>query len=418
MKKWIAGLVLGLSVSCAFAEVFAPPVAFNFQSVSIVAMLQATYKNLLNRDYVISPEVLLLDKRISLSVKAVPVADLPEFVDSILRAQGVVSVKRGSIYYVDIEKAVAVPSGGLLAASDNGGSVKDSTAGLPDPVMPQALAPESHKVFKPMNRPVDFMVTVLNTAFAGPVARAAGSQLVLAAVGDERMASVLELAEALDVAPHAVEVSASFVEVSRTGSNSRGLSLVASVLGARFGASVGSGARGGLSISGGSFELVLDALAADGRFKQVSNSRVVGDESERMSLTVGDETPTLQSTGRDNQGNGTTSIVYRTSGVILDVTPKVLGSGRVALTVDGQISAFQATVTGVTGSPTLVKRQVKTGVTVGDSEVLIIGGLDDTKTTENRTGFSFLPKSWAARDGSDLKSDLVLILSAKVLAQK
>lgn len=64
--------------------------------------------------------------------------------------------------------------------------------------------------------------------------------------------------------------------------------------------------------------------------------------------------------------------MYRPSGVIVDVLPKVLGNGKINLAIDGQISSFKPTVSGVTGSPTMIKRQVKTAVTVNDGEVLLI----------------------------------------------
>lgn len=69
---------------------------------------------------------------------------------------------------------------------------------------------------------------------------------------------------------------------------------------------------------------------------------------------------------------------------------------------------------GVSGSPTLIKRQVKTAVTVGDGDVLVIGGLTDTQTTNNTSGIAFLPASWSVNSGTKVQTDLVLVLSAKV----
>ncbi|MGO4469843.1 hypothetical protein AB4Z11_30250, partial [Pseudoduganella sp. RAF53_2] len=146
----------------------------------------------------------------------------------------------------------------------------------------------------------------------------------------------------------------------------------------------------------------------------VSNSRVGGDDYEKLTLSVGDETPTISSTGKDNAGNAVQNVTYRPSGVIVDVTPKVLGNGRIRLVVDGQISNFKATVTGVSSSPTLIKRQVKTTVTVGDGEVLLIGGLNDSQKADTVNRLPFLPASWTGSSASSSNSDLVLVLSAKV----
>ena len=186
------------------------------------------------------------------------------------------------------------------------------------------------------------------------------------------------------------------------------------MLGARFGAELGATNSGGaLSLSGARFQAVVDALESDGRFKQVSNSRVVGDDREVMSLSVGDETPTISSTGKDQQGNAVQNIVYRPSGVLVSVTPRVLGNGKINLSIDGQISSFKTTVTGVSGSPTLIKRQVRTGVTLASGEVLLIGGLSDEHSNETASGLAFLPESWRVRNSGKVNTDLVLIVSAK-----
>ncbi|SFM48525.1 type II and III secretion system protein [Rugamonas rubra] len=223
------------------------------------------------------------------------------------------------------------------------------------------------------------------------------------------------LIAAVDALPKLVDVSASWVEVTNNVGSGRGISLLATVLGAKLGVSLGSVNSGSaISLKSASFQLVVDALNTDSRFKQVSNSRIVGDDYENLVLTVGDETPTISSTGKDNAGNTVQNVVYRPSGVIVDVLPKVLGSGRIQLLVDGQISSFKTTATGVAGSPTLIKRQVKTRVTVANGEVLLIGGLNDTQKTVSTSSLPFLPASWSSKSDSAVQTDLVLILSAKV----
>lgn len=382
-------------------------ITLNFAAVPVVAFMQATYKNMLMRDYVISPEVLALDRQFSINIKSLPVEEVPAFVDGLLRAQGIRTRIKDGVYYLEMaavsaDKAAPDLPQAVLASAVATGSLPERDGAAFDVV----------ELYAPRHRPAEFLVAALNAAFGAPYARLAGVVVALS-VPAARSADARRLLEALDERGRTVEVSASFVEVLRSDSTSRGLSLVASTLAARFGAAF-STSTGSLSVSAGGFQLVLDALRADGRFKQVSNSRVLGDEAEHLLLTVGDETPTIASSGRDNQGNAVQNIVYRPSGVILDVTPRAAGPGRLSLAVDGQVSSFQSTVNGVTGSPTLLKRQVKTSVTIADGEVVIIGGLDDTRSSTAHSGFSFLPRSWGGGTSSDSHTDLVLILSARV----
>ncbi|MGZ8340934.1 MAG: hypothetical protein ACXW2U_14615 [Telluria sp.] len=86
--------------------------------------------------------------------------------------------------------------------------------------------------------------------------------------------------------------------------------------------------------------------------------------------------------------------------------------GANKLQIDGQISSFKPTSTGVTSSPTLIKRQVKTTITVANGEVLLIGGLNDSQAVNSLSSLPFLPASWGVNSSNTLENDLVLIISA------
>lgn len=207
---------------------------------------------------------------------------------------------------------------------------------------------------------------------------AAGSNVLITG-SEARLKKMRKLLEAVDSLPKRVDVPVSWIEVTSNSATGRGLSLMANVLGAKLGMSLGAvGGSSAVSVKRANFELVIDALNTDGRFRQVSDSRVVGDDYEKLVLIVGDETPTI------------------------------------ARLVGGQISSFKATATGVTASPTLIKRQVKTKVTVGDGDVLLIGGLNEQQSSGTSNALAFLP-FWPAKSDSSAQTDLVLMLSAKVL---
>ncbi|WP_083287330.1 MULTISPECIES: hypothetical protein [unclassified Janthinobacterium] len=433
MKKWFLYLMLLPCMAMANNQ----PVAINLSSASLVAFAQATYKNLLERDFVIAPDALALDRKISVSVRSLTPQQLPGFIEGVLADLGISSELREGVYYlraaqssrsaqapvVSLPPEVATQSASSSAAalfaplnrlkSDEGYFDGGYASGIAGSTSGRRRDDES-EVYAPAGRSADFLVQVVTAAFGPRSAVAAGNQIVLTGSASE-LNKMRILLGALDQLPRMVDVSASWVEVTDNASSGRGISIMASVLGAKFGASLGSvNSASAISLRGTNFQLVIDALNTDGRFKQVSNSRIVGDDYQKMVLTVGDETPTIASTGKDNSGNSVQNIVYRPSGVIVDVLPKVLGNGKINLAIDGQISSFKPTASGVTGSPTLIKRQVKTAVTVNDGEVLLIGGLNDAQTVDSSSGFSFLPSSWAARSGTKLHTDLVLILSAQV----
>jgi general secretion pathway protein D len=387
------------------------PMSFDFNGVPVMQFAQAIYRDALGRDFVVSSDLVDSQKKVSIRIKALTRDKLPGFVDQVLRSQGIASSVRDGVYYLDVAKdrsddstiSGSAPSPAAVASSAAGDSRSD-----PKPAIPDKLV-----VVKAVNRPAEFLAAAMGGIFGPAAAKVGSGSLLVLSVPDGREKVMREVLAQLDAAPRSIEIVASFVEVTRTGTDKRGLALFTSAL-ARHGLQFDT-SSGQASLSLGSYQVVMDALASDGRFKQVSNSRLVGDEGEKLSLLVGDETPTISSTSKDNQGNPIQNVVYRPSGVILDVLPKVTGSGRLALAVDGQVSSFQTTKTGVAGSPTLVKRQVKTSVSVDDGQVLVIGGLDDSKLNEGTSGFAFLPDTWRGRSKDDSKTDLVLVLSARVL---
>ena len=398
---------------CLFAFVFscsaqAKPVSFEFNSVPVSTFAQATFRAILKRDYVMAPELVSGDKRITLNVAAIDEQQVSAFVEGVLEQQGIAVTEKQGIYYLSTAKQAP-------AAPDVTPSVPATVPEALKSALPVDLPPDAASlVYQPQNRSSDFLVTVLSNAFGARSAIVAGSNILLSGT-EKDIAKMVELLSKLDAMPKLVDVSASWVEVTDTASNGRGISVMANVLGAKLGVALGpTSSASAISLKHANFQLVLDALNTDSRFKQVSNSRVVGDDYEKLTLTVGDETPTIASTGKDNAGNTVQNIAYRPSGVIVDVTPRVLGNGRIRLVVDGQISNFKQTLTGVTSSPTLLKRQVKTTVTVGDGEVLLIGGLNDSQKSDTASRLPFLPASWVGRSGSSVNSDLVLVLSAKV----
>lgn len=388
-----------------------------------MAFSQTAFRSMLRVDYVISPDVLSMDRKITLSVAGIEESKVFEFVSGVLHQQGVAIDVRDGVYYLVPAQKAERTSGDLALPTTQQLPSKlgaESFSAAPDDLLSKHAGlgrrpkDDESVVYQPQNRPSDFLVSVVNASFGASAAVAVGSNLLLTGSKPdiEKMRKVLD---AVDALPKLVDVSASWIEVTDNASDGRGISVLANVLGAKLGVTLGTVNSGSaISVKGSRFELVVDALKTDGRFKQVSNSRVVGDDYEKLVLTVGDETPTISSTGRDNAGNTVQNIVYRPSGVIVDVLPKVLGSGRIQLLVDGQISNFKATSTGVTSSPTLIKRQVKTQVTVGDGDVLLIGGLNDSQASNTSSALSFLP-SWAAKSSNSSRTDLVLVLSAKVV---
>lgn len=425
MKKIVAGLAFCLPF-LSHAESF----SMSFDRMPLVNFAEATYRNMLRRDYILSPDLISMEKPISLHARNIDGKALPKFIETILSQQRIRSTEKDGVYFLSLESTSGdgtqrggqpfMLSGSLVGSDSPRDPRQDQRrADVSVPVSGYPLAGDlgqfdKRVIYRPINRKSEFISTALNAVFSAKGSVVAGGALVLSAPKDQ-IDALVDLAQQIDIAPHKVKISATFVEVSTSASSGRGVSVAADVLGAKFGVKIGDTSAGSLSIGSQSFQAVLDVLNNDGRFKQVSSPSSVVDDYDKANISFGDSVPTIASSSLDKNGNPIQQIVYQQSGVILDVIPRVLGSGKINVTVDGQVSSFSATTTGVSTSPTLSKRQVQTSLTLDDGELLVIGGLNSNKTVNNTTGFSFLPKTWSARSDSDANVDLLLILSATVV---
>lgn len=196
-------------------------VGFNFQAVSVIAFSEATFKTMLHRDFVIAPEVLAMDKKITVQVRSVESGDVAAFVEGILLAQGVSVVERKGVYYLSpvrvssslavaaasvpvpaVADAVAVPALSRLVSSSR-------SEGREAVEVPAAAA----EIFVPQNRPAEFVAAGLVAAFGPKSAVVSGSSVMLAG-SVELVPRLLVLASSLDASANFVDVSVSWVEVA------------------------------------------------------------------------------------------------------------------------------------------------------------------------------------------------------------
>lgn len=225
------------------------------------------------------------------------------------------------------------------------------------------------------------------------------------------VAMLQKLLPQVDTPSGEVLVHGVLYEVTTTSAEGSGLALFGSILKQHVSVKYGATASGGdaLTLKVGDFSAVLSALASDTRFRSVNNASVRVKSGASGVLSVGASVPVLG--GITVAGNGTTqqSITYQPSGVIFNLSP-VIRDGAIDLTINEQISSFVATTTGVSGSPTLIKREMSTTVTSSFEDVIVLGGLDQDATNKGSSGVNFFPAWMRAKNGDVTKTELILLL--------
>jgi general secretion pathway protein D len=154
-------------------------------------------------------------------------------------------------------------------------------------------------------------------------------------------------------------------------------------------------------------EAVISAISQDSKFHILESSSLRISSGKAGRLVVGQEVPILSKTEPDAKGNALPSISYRSSGLILDLKPTILGD-RVSSDLTQELSSFVQTRTSNIDSPTLNKRTVQTSFSAQFGETVLLGGLDETKDSNAQSGlFGFRFTSTK----SSTRSTLFLVIS-------
>ncbi|WP_342220876.1 type II secretion system protein GspD [Candidatus Fukatsuia endosymbiont of Tuberolachnus salignus] len=361
MKNAAAGLLLLLCLSTTPGQ--AKGIAFELNAVPLSQALNLLYVHVFDKPFMLSPE-LAEDKRV-VTFRITPDSDERAFILRYLKNMNI-AVHSGKFN----ARHALLPSGNRAEDTAIAGTASDF-----------------------INRSGDVLVYY-------------GTQADV-----RRLQAVLPLT---DTAAEEVTVAAYVFEVQTRERNGSGLALAAKLLSGKLDLQVGqaAGFDNFIRINTGSLDALYELFRTDSRFHVVSSPRLRVKNGAQASFSVGADVPVLGKVSyADNRP--VQSVEYRSSGVILQVKPAIRAD-VIDLAIDQQLSDFVKTATGVNNSPTLTKRQVTTQVSVADGDIILLGGLAESKSTRADTGFSFLPQGWLTGVSSEQnKTDILVVLQIR-----
>lgn len=421
MNKILSRCVLLLSMSglawhaalAANVPTLAKLTKFDFHSVNVASVVQLVYSEALHESYVIDPEVLTDLRTVSFRFEGEQ-HDVPAFVTAFFDSLGLKVTRRGRIDFVSKKPAPIVApgkeaevfiyrprfrdgaylvellsplvSGNFTAKRAVHGSIVGENSGT-DKVAPAGSAAAS------VDRRTDTLV------FMGSSEDVEKLKKVLPQV-DQPVGDVLVRGVLYEVQTDEKDGSAFGLALNLLRSSVRlGVGPLNTSPGEAF-----------ISLKKNSIEAVLSVLASDSRFKAISKPmlRVTSGGSGRF--TVGQDVPVLGSVSYPGAGQAPVqSVTYQSSGVIYDIQP-VVHDGAIDVSVMQQTSNFVVTSTGVAGSPTLIKRELKSNLSLTDGEIAVMGGLRDSKEARSSEGLSFLPAFMRTKSGDKSGVEILLIL--------
>jgi general secretion pathway protein D len=396
------------SLAGAAESVTQSPLAkFDFQSVNVAQVVQLIYAEALKQPYVIDPEVLTDSRSVSFRYESAR-GDMQAFIAAFFDSLGLTIQQRAGVDFVtkkkleekrDADKEVFVYRPKyrdvayitrLLSPLLSGAFTVNRTVRSPEPVRTDRPIPEG-SALSLIDQSSDILI------YSGTEKEIAMLKNLLPQI-DERVGEVM--------------VRGVVYEVSSSDKDGSAFTLALNLLSGKL--SLANGTANPLDnfikFKNQTIDAVYSALSVDSRFKVVSTPSLRVRSGGSGRFTVGQDVPVLGAVTYPGNGQAPVqSVEYRSSGVIFDLLPQVRDA-VVDLNVSQQVSNFVATATGVNSSPTLIKREVKTVLTLADGDVVVLGGLAENKESQGSNGLSFVPGFFRSKNTETSKSEILLIL--------
>jgi general secretion pathway protein D len=143
------------------------------------------------------------------------------------------------------------------------------------------------------------------------------------------------------------------------------------------------------------FKAIVRALAEDNKVNILSAPQILASDGETARIEVGEDVPTVTSSYRTTDSGSTaqttdTTIQYRKTGIILNVTPHINDNGMVRMEVNQEVSQLSTkTIEGI-NSPIFAQRVAESILSVADGQTIVIGGLIQQSRSNGYSGVPWL----------------------------
>ena len=246
---------------------------------------------------------------------------------------------------------------------------------------------------------------------------------------------MIGLLEELDTPAPEVLIEVQIAEVTLTDESTFGTDFfiddlgnnsVTGILSTQGGVGLGSSGLN-VGILSGNVDAAINAFASNRRVKLLSTPVLSARSGVEAALSVGQEVPviTSQRAANNQDGTGATDILqsidYRSTGVLLTLTPIVFSDNRIDLTISQEVSSTVAVPNSPIASPTISNRNILTQLSLEDGQTAVLGGLRQESITREDQGIPFLKdipalgKVFSNEGVSKDTTELVVLITAYVL---
>ena len=182
----------------------------------------------------------------------------------------------------------------------------------------------------------------------------------------------------------------------------------------------------GFSITylGGDIDAAINALGSRTAIDVVSAPKLITLDNHKARLQIGDQVPVVTQTSTATTTSNpaiVSTVEYRDTGVILDVTPRISGDDKVVVEVVQEVSAVAKTVTSGIDSPTIQQRKLESTLVLQDGAVVALGGLISHRRSDSDSGVpglkdvKLLGNLFKSRSNDSARTELVVLLKVRIM---
>jgi general secretion pathway protein D len=242
-----------------------------------------------------------------------------------------------------------------------------------------------------------------------------------------RYQSLLPVIRRLDVPPKQILLEATIAEVTLTGQFAHGVEFAFSD------GKWNGGTSGQLGLPTGGLALnyirnltdnVKISLTANNSLVNIlSNPTLVVRDGVQATIDVGNDVPTVGATATDPllSSRTVTSVLYRKTGLSLQVRPTINAEGLVVLEIAQTLSETTSGSSGVSGAPIFFERNITTEVVARSGQSVLLAGLISEQHNRNSTyvpGLGKIPGlGWlfSSETKNHDKTELVVLITPRVI---
>lgn len=169
----------------------------------------------------------------------------------------------------------------------------------------------------------------------------------------------------------------------------------------------------------------VSALGSKTDIEVVSAPKIIALDNHTAHLQVGDQVPVVSQSAQSTVTNGgplVSTVDYRSTGVILNVTPRIAGDDRLVLEVSQEVSSVAKTNTSTINSPTIQQRRFESALVLQDGKTVALGGLISSTRSRNDAGIPYIKdvpgvgNLFRSQNHDNSRSELIILLTAKIIA--